>query len=57
MEEDDVVPLCRTHHGLYDDRSLDLLPYLTVDEQALAVKRAKGLVNAYDRITARGGNP
>jgi hypothetical protein len=32
-----IVPLCRLHHDLYHAGDLDLLPYLTHDEQAYAV--------------------
>lgn len=31
------MPLCRLHHELYHGGDLDLLPYLTQDEQAYAV--------------------
>lgn len=45
----DVVPLCERHHRLYDDRRLDLLPYLTIPEQAAAVGHV-GIVSALRRI-------
>jgi len=32
-----IVPLCRLHHDLYHAGDLDLLPYLSHDEQAYAV--------------------
>jgi hypothetical protein len=40
-----IVPLCRLHHDLYHGGDLDLLPYLTHDEQAYAVFLV-GYVNA-----------
>lgn len=46
-----VVPLCSFHHGMYDARELDLLPFLYVDEQAHAVRVAGGIVMALRRIT------
>jgi hypothetical protein len=46
-----IVVLCSFHHGMYDARQLDLLPFLYVDEQAHAVKVAGGIMNALRRIT------
>ncbi len=46
-----VVPLCSFHHGLYDARQLDLLPFLYPDEQAHAVLVAGGVVAALRRIS------
>lgn len=46
----DIVPLCREHHLQYDGRRLDLLPYLTYEEQARAVSHV-GLVGAYRRLS------
>lgn len=37
VPEDDIVPLCKEHHGQYDAHRLDLLPVLTKREQAKAV--------------------
>lgn len=51
VERDDVVPLCRRHHGLYDAHKLDLLPYLSYVEQAAAVRHV-GIVRALRRITS-----
>lgn len=51
----DVVPLCRAHHIAYDGRALDLLPYLTVEEQARAVLLSDGLVSALVRLSGGGG--
>lgn len=49
----DVVPLCRMCHALYDDRRLDLLPVLTVEEQAAAVRKV-GIVSATRRMCGGG---
>lgn len=46
----DVVPLCREHHSAYDKHELDLLPYLTHEEQAAAVSHV-GIVSAMRRLT------
>lgn len=35
--QDCTIPLCRLHHRSYDDGILDVLPLLTLDEQAHAV--------------------
>lgn len=45
----DVVPLCPRCHGRYDRRDLDLLPYLTWEEQAAAVATS-GIAGAVRRI-------
>lgn len=50
VEPDDVVPLCRTCHRAYDLGGLDLLPYLSRDEQARAVLLV-GMMAAFRRIT------
>jgi hypothetical protein len=47
----DVVPLCVTHHRSYDRRTIDLLPHLTVEEQARAVFVAGGIAAAWRRLT------
>jgi hypothetical protein len=49
----DVVPLCRTCHALYDQRRLDLLPVLTIEEQTAAVAKL-GLIGALRRIALGG---
>jgi len=49
-EADLIVPLCRVHHHAFDFGQLELLPYLSNDEQAAAV-RLLGIVRAYDRLT------
>lgn len=46
----DVVPLCLEHHQQYDARRLDLLPYLTLEEQARAVLHV-GLERARKRLS------
>lgn len=49
----DVVPLCRRCHGLYDTGELDLLPFLEPwyrREQERAVELV-GIAAAYRRIT------
>jgi hypothetical protein len=46
-----VVPLCRLCHQQHDHSSgLDLLPVLTLDEQAFAVELV-GIAEAYQRVT------
>lgn len=54
--QDNIVPLCRFHHDLYDNGDLDLLPYLTRTEQATAVFLV-GLAEAHRTITNAGHNP
>lgn len=39
MGEHDTIPLCRIHHQQFDAHRLDILPYLTYEEQAAGVKR------------------
>lgn len=54
---EEVVPLCRPHHDAYDkERTLDLLPHLTHEEQAKAVETV-GLITALQRITNRRWAP
>lgn len=53
VHPDDVVPLCKRCHDRYDGRAperLDLLPHLTLAEQARAVSHV-GLVAAARRLT------
>lgn len=52
---DNCVPLCRRHHTLYDADDLDILPYLTREEQAYAVALV-GLVEAYRYVTNQRPN-
>jgi hypothetical protein len=49
---EDIVPLCRRHHAMYDARSVDLLPFLTITEQTQAVCHV-GIVRAYQRTTGQ----
>jgi hypothetical protein len=54
-EPDCVVPLCRTHHRVYDAGALDLLPFLEPRwraELAHAVQHV-GLLGAIRRVTGR----
>jgi hypothetical protein len=53
VEADSIVPLCREHHQAYDAHVLDLLPYLSLAEQARAVLDAGGLELARRRISGR----
>lgn len=52
-----VVPLCSMIkggngcHDLYDAHRLNLLPYLTIDEQVAVVRAAGSLRRAYNRVT------
>lgn len=59
VHPDDVVPLCSILpgnaggcHQAYDSRDLDLLPYLTLAEQARAAGHL-GLVRALARTTSQ----
>src|SRR3954465_8616183 len=61
VHPDDVVPLCIRGggsgcHTRYDNRDLDLLPYLTEPEQAAAVLHV-GIVSAYRRLTSNRESP
>lgn len=48
---DRIVPLCPAHHRAYDARDLDLLPHLTIAEQAQAVADASGIWPALYRLS------
>lgn len=51
---DNIVPLCHERcHPAYDSGPLDLLAYLTIGEEAQAVRLAPGLVSPLKRITKR----
>jgi hypothetical protein len=50
VRADEIVPLCQTCHRAYDAHALDLLPYLSLDEQARAVGHV-GIARAYQRTT------
>ena len=52
VDPESVVPLCRDCHTAYDSYRLDLLPYLTNEEQARAALDV-GLFAAFRRITGR----
>lgn len=45
-----IVPLCRKHHRAYDAHELDLLGYLTPEEEAQAVLDAGSLESARRRL-------
>jgi hypothetical protein len=45
-----IIPLCKQCHMKYDAHSLDILAYLSYDEQAIVV-RDLGIVRAYKRLT------
>lgn len=55
VDPDSVVPLCRECHAAYDRHEKDLLPFLTVAEQARAVLDAGGMLSAYRRVTGTRG--
>lgn len=50
VDPDDVVPLCRPCHTAYDARRLNLLPYLSLAEQAKAVSHV-GIARALRRTS------
>lgn len=50
VNPDSIVPLCRKCHSLQHARQLDILPYLTNEEQANAVL-AVGIMRAFKRLT------
>ena len=55
VHPDSIVPLCGAFsenfcHGEYDQRRLDLLPYLNLHEQIRAVEDAGGIELARNRI-------
>lgn len=56
VHPDDVVPLCGACHAAYDARSLDLLPYLSLAEQARAALHV-GLLRAFSRTTSNANGP
>jgi 5-methylcytosine-specific restriction endonuclease McrA len=49
-DERNCCPLCRTCHAAFDQGRLDLLPFLTREEQSYAVELV-GLFEAYRRIS------
>lgn len=50
MHADNCIPLCRQCHQKYDAGRLDILPYLSLGEQAYAVWLV-GMLAAYQRVT------
>ena len=51
MTADAVIPLCRSCHQRQHAAKLDVLPYLTLEEQVAATRNAGGLVSAYRHVT------
>ncbi len=49
---DSVVPLCASHHRLYDSYILNILPYLTREEVVNAIESVGGIRAARKRLTA-----
>lgn len=47
---DRIVGLCAECHRAYDSRQLDVLPYLTLDEQVQATADAGGIAPALYRL-------
>lgn len=54
--EDCVIGLSRRFHRLYDEGELDILPYLTLAEQAHAVSHL-GILGALKRTTGENYQP
>jgi hypothetical protein len=50
---DAVIPLCFSHHRLYDSHLLNILPYLTHKEMTNAVEAAGGIRYAGKRLTGQ----
>jgi len=50
VDPERIVPLCKQCHMAYDSHSLDILAYLSYEEQAVVVKDL-GIVRAYKRLT------
>jgi hypothetical protein len=60
VHPDSIVPLCGAFtdnfcHGIYDAHNLDLLPFLTQDEQERAVHEARGVISMLKRVSPMGG--
>ena len=53
VNPDAIVPLCPHCHHDYDAHDLDLLPYLTLDEQLYVVKVMGGIEAARIRLAPR----
>jgi|SRR5687768_14287697 len=50
MDADNIVPLCRTHHHLFDSHRIDLLPYLSEAEQIRLVQETGSIETARRRV-------
>jgi hypothetical protein len=50
VDPDRVIPLCKQCHMKYDAHELDILAYISYEEQAIVV-RDLGIVRAYKRLT------
>ena len=50
VEADNILPLCQRCHYRFDSHELDILEYLTVDEQLHVVKALGGIENARMRL-------
>ncbi len=51
VDPGNIVPLCQAHHEAFDAHRLDLLPYVTAEEQAVCVAAMGGIIQAYQRLT------
>ena len=51
VRPEDICPLCPEHHRQYDARQLDILAYLSYEEQAAAVEHV-GILRALRRLTS-----
>lgn len=49
MSADNIVPLCIVHHSAFDKHKLDILPYLTTDEQVTMVRLSGSIESARRR--------
>lgn len=54
--EDCITPLCRRCHTAYEQGKLDVLPFLTLEEQAHAVWHL-GIIGALERLTGERWGP
>ena len=50
VEPDNVIPLCAHDHYAFDHSELDVLPYLTVEEQLHVVRVLGGIEQARRRL-------
>lgn len=50
VEPDNAIPLCRHDHTDFDAHRLDVLPYLTLDEQLHVVRVLGGIEQARMRL-------